>query len=664
MPARIWYGGDYNPEQWPEQVWADDVTLMRAAGVNLATVGVFSWARLEPRPGEYDFGWLDRVLDLLHENEVRADLATATASPPPWLAVLDPASLPVRADGVRLWPGSRQAYCPSSVSYRDHALSLVEHLAVRYAGHPALAFWHVGNEFGCHVSECFCDRSAVRFREWLWSRYGGDLDAVNDAWGTAFWSQHYADWEEIWPPRATPTHPNPSQQLDWRRFCSDELLENFRAERDALRRHCPDVPVTTNFMGFHPPMDYWQWAAEEDVVSQDSYPDPADPDAAVGSALICDLIRGLGGGRPWMLMEQASSRVNWRRRNVPKRPGQLRLWSLQAVARGADTIAYFQWRQARTGAEKWHSAMVGHDGTLRADVAALGRELRELSERSDVVGAAVPAETALVFSWENWWALSQQGQPAWDLDYPTEVQRWYGPLWADNVPVDVLAPDGALSRYRLVLVPALYLLRAGAAEALRAYVHGGGTVVVGFWSGIVDEHDRVWLGGYPAPLGDLLGLTVTDVAPLPDPGGSTGDGGGPDGGAAVRFEDGTVHPVRMWTEQVVVEPGTEVLASYSGGDLAGSPAVTRHAYGTGTAYYVSTALPPAGVRAVLDRARADARVDPTVAGLPPGVEAVRRGGSLFLFNHTDVAVDCVVPAGPGVAGATVRLSARDVRIVG
>jgi beta-galactosidase len=620
------FGGDYSPEQWPEEVWPRDVALMREAGVTMVTVGVFSWARLEPRPGEYDAGWLDRVLDLLHGGGIAVDLATATASPPPWLARLDPASLPVRADGVRLWPGSRQAYCPSSVTYRERALALVERIAERYAGHPALALWHVGNEFGNHVAECFCDRSAERFREWLRGRYG-DLDALNGAWGTDFWSQRYGDWAEVLPPRATPTFPNPGQALDWRRFCSDELLDHYRAERDVLRRHS-DRPVTTNFVGFRPGLDYWRWAGELDVVAQDTYQDPADPVTHVESAMAGDLMRSLGGGRPWLLMEQTTSRVNWRPTNPPKRPGQYRLWSLQAVARGADAVLHFQWRQSVAGAEKWHSAMVGHDGTLRPEVAALGAELAELSA---VAGQPVPAETALLFSWESWWAQSQPAQPSVELDHHTEARRWYGAAWDAGIPVDFARPGADLSGYRLVVVPSVYLLADDAVAALESYVAGGGTLVVGCWSGLVDSHDRVRPGRYPAALRDLLGVTVVDPVPLAAP--------------VTVWLGAAGHPVRTWAERLAPDDGTEVLGRYSGGDLDGMPAVTRR----GRVTYVSAPLPAAGLRSVL----AGTGVRPAVPDLPPGVEAVRRGDLLFLLNHTDHAV----------TAAGTRIGPRDVAIL-
>lgn len=615
-PGTPWFGGDYNPEQWPEHVWPTDVALMREAGVTLATVGVFSWARLEPRPGEYDLGWLDRILDLLHAGGIAVDLATATASPPPWLARLDPGSLPVRADGARLWPGSRQAYCPSSTSFRDRSLALVERLAERYGTHPAVVLWHVGNEFGNHVPECFCDRSAERFRQWLQERHG-DLRTLNEAWGTSFWSQHYADWAEVLPPRATPTFGNPAQSVDWRRFCSDELLGHYRAERAVLGRHS-DLPVTTNFVGFRPELDEWSWAPHLDVISQDTYQDPAEAGTHVDAAMVCDLMRSLGGGRPWLLMEQTTSRVNWRPHNVAKLPAQYRAWSLQAVARGADAVLHFQWRQSAAGAEKWHSAMVGHDGEVRAEVAELGAELAGLT---GITGQPVPAATALLFSWPSWWAQSRPSQPTMGLDHLTEARRWYGATWDAGLAVDLVGPGADLAGYDLVLLPTVYLLGDDAVATLEAYVTGGGTLVVGCWSGLVDDRDRVPAGRYPGRLRDLLGVTVAEHLPL-------------DGTSVVRL-DGADHEVAVWSERLVPDPDTEVLGRYAVGRLAGEPAVTRY----GRVFYASAPLPPAGTRALLDRAAGTAGVRPVLAGLPAGVEAVRRGTSLFMINHTDRPVD-------------------------
>ena len=323
-------GGDYNPEQWPREVWREDVELMQRAGVTFATVGVFSWAWLEPEPGRYEFGWLDEVLDLLHEAGIAVDLATGTASPPPWFSHKYPDSLPVLSDGTRLSHGSRQAYCPSSTVFTEHAVALAEQMARRYHDHPALAMWHVCNEYGCHNLPCWCDICAEAFRAWLMDRHG-DLDGLNEAWGTAFWCQRYTAWEQVIPPRITPTFPNPTQSLDFWRFCSDALLAQYVAERDVLHALSPGVPVTTNFMinDHFRLLDYARWAPEVDVVSTDHYVvhqplgAPTDPryDPRGELAFTADLTRGLAGGGPWVLMEHSTCAVNWQPVNQAKAAG-------------------------------------------------------------------------------------------------------------------------------------------------------------------------------------------------------------------------------------------------------------------------------------------------------------------------------------------------------
>ncbi|TDD10855.1 beta-galactosidase [Nonomuraea deserti] len=644
------FGGDYNPEQWPEEVWAQDAELMRAAGVNLVTVGVFSWARLEPEPDVRDFAWLDRVLDLMDEYGVAVDLATPTASPPPWLGHRWPRTLPVDESGHRLWYGSRNQFCPSSPVYRERALSIVSALASRYADHPALALWHVGNEYG---QVCHCDESAAAFRAWLRERYG-DLEALNEAWGTTFWSQRYGDWAEIVPPRPAPYLINPSQRLDWRRFCSDALLEHYRAERDILRQHTPGTPVTTNFMGLFKPVDYWSWAAEEDVVSNDWYPEPGDPLAPARTALTHDLMRGLAGERPWLLMEQATSAVNWRPHNLPKPPGQFRLESLQALARGADGLCYFQWRASRFGAERFHAAMVPHAGQdtrLHAAVRAHGRELRGLAS---VAGTPVPARVAMVFDWASWWALEERGRPSDRLNATDQLLSYYLPLWERGVSVDVVPPSADLSGYALVVVPNLFLVGDRDAAALTAYARGGGVLVVGPFSGVVDERSHVRTGRFPAPLRDVLGASGEEWLPAPD--------GVP---VRCRWAGGAAFTAHTWTELVAAE-GAEAVAEFAGGDLAGSPAVLRNTAGGGVAWYVATMPEPAALGRIIERALADAAVAGALPLLPPGVEAVRRGDVLFLLNHgADTAVvpipeqaeDLLTGA---VADGEVTLAPRDV----
>ena len=663
------YGGDYNPEQWREEVWPDDIRLMLEAGVNLVTVGVFSWSRLEPTGGTYDFGWLDRILSLLHGGGIAVDLATATASPPPWLSHEHPEMLPVLADGVRLWPGARQHYCPSSPAYRLAARRLVERMAERYARHPALAMWHVGNEYGCHVPACWCDESARDFRHWLERRYG-TVDALNRAWGADFWSQRYSTWEEILPPRRAPTWSNPSQQLDFFRFCSDALLECFEIERAVLKERTPDVPVTTNFMNVFKPLDYWRWAEREDIVSNDSYPDPGDPDAGMRAAMAGDLMRSLGRGRPWVLMEQTPNRVNWRPVNLAKAPGQMRLWSYQAIARGADGVMFFQWRQSRAGAEKFHSALVPH-GSVEAsptwhEVVKLGAELKRLDA---VCGARVKAQVGIVIDWESWWALELPSKPSTELRLMDQVESYYRALFDGNVTADFVRPTDDLSRFRLVLVPNLYLVSDDGARNLVGYVRGGGRLVMSFFSGIVDSADHVRLGGYPAPFREMLGIEVVDFLPLPA--GTT---------VPIRWSDGTTTPSSLWTELLNLPSpcgdggGASKIAGFASGVLDGRPAVTRHEYGNGNAHYLATRLDVTAMAELLRRVGKEAGVTPVV-NAPAGVEAIRReapGGSiLFLMNHSEESVDVrAAPTGEDLLGAggdrpggAVRLKPRDVAVI-
>ncbi|MBG0818865.1 beta-galactosidase [Planomonospora sp. ID82291] len=661
-PTGLVYGADYNPEQWPQDVWPEDVRLMREAGVTMVSVGVFSWARLQPTAATWDFGWLDRVLDLLHGGGIAVDLATATASPPPWLTHAHPEVLPVDAEGRRLHHGGRQAWCPSSPVYREHALRLVEEMATRYGGHPALVLWHVSNELGCHNARCHCEVSAAAFRGWLRRRHG-DLDGLNAAWGTDFWSQVYSDWEEILPPRLAASYVNPTQQLDFARFCSDELRGQLRAERDVLRRLTPDVPVTTNFMimGGTRDMDYASWAADVDLVANDHYPDAARARPEIELAFSADLTRGVAGGRPWLLMEHATSAVNWQPVNVAKPAGSLRLGSLAHVARGADGACFFQWRASRAGAEKYHSGMVPHAGTrskVWRDVVALGRDLAALAE---VAGSRVVSEVALLFDWESWWAAELDAHPSDRIRYREIALGWYEALWRAGVSADVVPPDADLSGYRLVLAPTLHLTTDETNRRLAGYTAAGGHLLVTYFSGIVDENDHIRLGGYPGAFRDLLGVRVEEFFPLPpgtavrvrdeDPGpertGTQWTGAertGTQWTGAERTGTQWTGPERTgtqwtgthWTE--LLETGTATaVARYTDGPLAGVPAVTVNRYGEGRAWYVATQPAPDAAAALLARVRAEAGAGP-VAEAAPGLELVRRSGPeadyLFALNHS------------------------------
>ncbi|GAA1403969.1 beta-galactosidase [Catellatospora coxensis] len=656
MPfAGIGLGCDYNFEQWPEEVWHDDMALMRAAGVDLVAVNIFGWSNLEPQPGRYDFSALDTIMELLHANGIAVNLGTGTASPPPWLTHRHPEVLPVTADGTTRFPGGRQAFCPSSPVFRDHALALVEQVAQRYGDHPALAMWHVSNELGCHNALCYDEASAEAFRQWLARRYG-DLDSLNRAWGTAFWSQRYGDWAEIAPPRLTLSTRNPAQLVDFHRFSSDALLECYLAEADILRGHS-SAPVTTNFMvtAHIRNLDYWKWAPAMDVIANDHYLDHRLADPAAELSFAADLTRGLAGGRPWMLMEQSTGAVNWQPHNLPKAPGQLLRNSLTHVARGADALCFFQWRASAQGAEKFHSAMVPHAGTDTA----LWREVLDLSATLDrlgeLAGSTVAADTALLFDWESWWAADTEARPSQAMRYLDQVHAAHRALRELGVTTDVVAPGADLSRYRAVVVPCLHMVSDAESAALTAFVQAGGHAVVTFYSGIVDRHDRVRLGGYPGAFRELLGVVVEEFVPL-----LPGDEVGLDSGARAA----------VWTE-LLRTTTADTVDRYADGPLPGVPAVTRNRHGAGQAWYVATALEAADLRDVLRRALREAAVTAAGPESDGTVEVVHRHNDThrytFVINHG--AKDIEHPAtgrelvtGEQV-GAVLRVPAGTVRVL-
>ena len=611
-------GCDYNPEQWSPDVWREDAALMRRAGVDLVAVNIFGWSNLEPAPGEYRFDDLDEVIELMHAHDIRINLGTGTSSPPPWLTTLHPEVLPVTADGTVRFPGGRQAWCPSSPVFRERALALVRRVAERYGDHPAVALWHVSNELGCHNALCYCEVSAEAFREWLRERYR-KIETLNEAWGTSFWSQRYSDWAEIRVPRLALSLRNPAQLVDFQRFSSDELLGYYRAEAAVLREHST-VPVTTNFMvtAHIRNLDYWSWAPEMDVIANDHYLDHRLDDPVAELSFAADLTRGLAGGRPWMLMEQAAGAVNWQPHNLAKAPGEMIRNSLTHVARGADSICFFQWRASAQGAEKFHSAMLPHAGT---DTIAW-REVLELSAILDriaeVAGSEVESDVALLFSWESWWSSEGEARPSQAVTYLDRVHASHRALRGLGVTTDVVAPGTDLSGYKLVVIPGLYMVSDTDAQAIADYVAGGGHVVVTFFSGIVDERDRIRLGGYPGAFRDVLGVLAEEFAPLLP-------------GTEVQLSDGSTGG--LWTERLRLTTATEV-SHYVDGPLPGVPAVTRNAYGAGVAWYVATATDMTGLLR-----EAATTADITFHEMSEDVEVVRRGSHLFVLNHGAEAVD-------------------------
>ncbi|MFI5841347.1 beta-galactosidase [Catenuloplanes sp. NPDC051500] len=663
---RMAFGADYNPDQWPREVWDEDVAAMREAGVNIVSLAIFSWARIQPSADTYDWAWLDDAMDLLHANGIAVDLATATASPPPWLTTSHPEILPVDNGGATLWPGARQHWRPTSPIFRSYALTLVRELAKRYANHPALTAWHVSNELGCHNVYDFSDDAASAFRTWLKARYG-TIDGLNEAWGTAFWSQRYSAWGQILPPRQAASYPNPTQQLDFKRFSSDALKDYLVAERELLRAITPDVPITTNFMvmGETKGMNYADWASEVDFVSNDHYfmPGPQGLDELSFSA---NLTGHIAAGRPWFLMEHSTSAVNWQPINLAKRPGELGRDSLIHVAHGADAVCFFQWRQSRAGAEKYHSAMLPHAGTDSAVFRAVAQLGKDLNTIQPVAGTGqLPSRAAILFDWDSWWASELDSHPTDKLRYRQEALDWYTAFLANGVPVDVVPVATSLEGYDLVVAPILHVVPASLASRLSEYVAGGGHLVTTYFSGIVNEDDHIWLGGYPGALRDLLGIRIEEFGPLLD-----GDSVTLDNGA-----DGT-----LWTDRIdVVASDVEVLAWYKTGEHAGRAAITRRSAAgaddgvpgggpAGSATYVSTRLGADGLTPLLaDLLRAAGVASPLPEEARGQVElAVRTGDDRefwFLINRTDVPVELPGVEGEALLGSITPLAPRAVAVL-
>ncbi len=641
--TRLWeslpglsYGGDYNPEQWSRDIHVEDIELMQQAGVNALSVGIFSWSWLEPSEGQYDFDWLDEIMDNLGAAGIKVALATATAAPPAWLVRKHPEILPVTADGTVLGPGSRRHYSPSSSVYRRYAAGITRALADRYKDHPALALWHVDNELGCHVSEFHGPEDTAAFRAWLGRRYG-TIEALNEAWGTAFWSQRYGSFEEVRTPGPAPSTLNPTQQLDFARFSSWALIDFYSMLVNVIREVTPDIPATTNFMATSATkaLDYFDWAKHMDVVANDHYLVAADPERHIELAFSADLTRGIASGKPWMLMEHSTSAVNWQPRNTPKLPGEMQRNSLAHVARGADAVMFFQWRQSRAGSEKFHSAMVPHGGTntrVWREVVELGAALRAMSA---VQGSLVESRTAIIFDYESWWASELDSHPSADVKYLDLLRAFHRALFLRGITADFVHPSANLDGYDLILACTLYSVNDADAANIAAAATRGATVLVSYFSGIVDENDAVRLGGYPGAFRDLLGINVEEFHPLPE------------GGAATIAAAGSGNAGwsgRVWSEHVHLA-GAEALATFTEYPLEGVPALTRNATGTGSAWYLATFPDAKALDGIVGTLLEESGVTAPVVAVP-GVELTRRRaadgtGYLFAVNHgtSDAVVD-------------------------
>ena len=673
--TKILFGGDYNPEQWPEEVWAQDMRLLKEAHIDVVTLNVFSWALLQPSEDVYDFSMLDRIMELVRKNGFKVCLATSTAAHPAWMARKYPDILRTEKNGMRRKFGSRHNSCPNSESYRRFAALLVEKLAARYRDHENIVCWHISNEFG---GECYCENCENKFREWVKRKYG-TIENVNKAWNMNFWSHTLYDFEDIVTPDLR------SEEFDWdglrtnfqgisldyARFNSDSILECFNLEKEILRKYTPDIPVTTNLMGLYRCLDYQKWARDMDFISWDNYPAynamPFEP------ALSHDLMRGLKQGKPFALMEQTASVSNWHLYCKQKRPGVMRLLSYQAVAHGADSVMFFQMRRSIGACEKYHGAIIDHVGTsdtrVFREITELGEELETL--RDATLGARTDAKVCIVFDWDNWWATELSAGPSRSLSYVEQIKAYYHALWRRHISVDFVGVTDDLAKYRMVIAPMLYMCKNGFDTKIREYVKAGGVFVATTFSGYVEDHDLVVLGGYPGKLRDILGIWVEELDALP-----------PDEQNHFIYKD-REYPAGILSDadfaveilcDVIHTEGAKAQASFEDDYYAGYPALTKNTYGKGCAYYVGTLSNDDFYSDYLWNICTEHGIKP-VLECDEDVEVTERssekGRYLFVLNHSNEEKQITSPGSVTdimngteyAAGDTISLKEKDVKIL-
>ncbi len=625
----ILYGGDYNPEQWSEDIWEKDMYLLKKAGINIVTLNVFSWASIQPSEDVYDFLRLDKIVKLVKDNGLYICLATSTAVHPAWMALRYPDILRTDIYGIKRKFGGRHNSCPNSVTYRTFAPQLAYMLAQHYKDEKNIIAWHVSNEFS---GECYCEHCEQEFRYWLKQKYH-TIECLNKAWNTSFWGHTFYDWEEIVVPDMRSEHFVGNRtmfqgiSLDYRRFMSDSLLSCYQLEYDAIKKVIPDAVITTNLMGFYRELDYQKWAKHMDFIGWDNYPSNEDSYAHI--AMAHDLMRGIKQGKPFALMEQTPSVTNWLPYNSLKRPGVMRLWSYQAIAHGADTVMFFQMRRSIGACEKYHGAVIDHVGTENTrvfrEIEVLGTELKRLGDQT--LWGRTPAKIALIYDWDNWWSVEYSAGPSCELRYKREFERFYIALREMNYDVDIISVDDDLEKYKIVIAPLLYMVKGNDDKQIRDFVRYGGSFVTTFFSGIVQENDLVTLGGYPGKLRDILGIWVEEQDALPH-------------GMTNSFKyKGKTYPAKLICDLLHTENAVRVDdAGYESEFYKGMPVITKNKFGDGEAYYIATASTENFYKDFLKDLCDKIGVEPVI-NTPKGVEAACRARDnkrlVYLLNHTD-----------------------------
>lgn len=631
---KLLHGGDYNPEQWLDRpdILAQDIELMKKAHVNTVTLGVFSWSVLEPEEGVFKLDWLADIIHNLYANGIRTILATPSAARPAWLAHKYPEVRRVRADRVRELYNRRQNYCYTSPIYHEKVRIIDQKLAQRFGDDPAVILWHISNEMG---GDCHCALCQAEFRRWLQARYG-TLAALNKAWNARFWSHDYTDWEQIESPAPQGENAVQALALDWKRFVSDRHIDFLKFERDTVKEIAPNAKFTVNMMYRFDGIDYFKMAKEIDVASWDNYPTWHKPsetveETALDTAMMHDLFYSMKD-KPFLLMESSPSFTNWQPVSKQKKPGIAELAALQTVAHGADSVLYFQWRASRGAEEKLHGAVIGHDGREDArsftETAQVGQELEALAE---ITAVKREKQAAIVHDWQNKWALEGSCGPRnAGMGYWDELKRHYNALAREGIAVEFVDQNADLTGYGLVVVPMLYLLTDAFAKKLCAFAQSGGTVIVTYWSGVVDESDLCRMGDTPYGLTELLGLRRTEIDGMYD--GETRRCVPSAGCTLPAALASTLCEVAALDEKDPAEP----LSLYDEDYFAGHPAAAVHRYGKGRAYYLASRFDEGFYRAFYHDTAKEIGLSPAwPEALPEGVLAVRRGSFVFVQNCTE-----------------------------
>lgn len=652
------FGVDYYPEHWPRERWELDAKLMKEAGIELVRLAEFAWAKMEPELGKYNFGWLSDAIEVMAKYGIKSVLGTPTPTPPMWIVEENPEILPVNLDGVRLGFGGRHHNCQSNEAYRNHIKRFVRVMAKHYHNNPHVIGWQIDNEFGnSHQNLCACDSCQMHFQQWLERKYG-TVEQLNEQWGTVFWSQTYSRFDQIPAPLPTPNAHNPSLLLDWKRFCSDLIVDFQKFQLDILRTECPKQFITHNFMGFFDKTDYFDLAKDLDFISHDQYPMHFREDRIPLTqphelAMALDLMRGTKQKAFW-IMEQLAGPTGWEVLSSTPRPGQIRLWTYHSVAHGADTVVYFRWRTCLFGTEEYWHGILPHSGIPGRRYEEVRQTIEELAPVMEACKDGMPgAEVGIIYSYDQRWAFQIQPHHP-ELDYLDHLKGYYKVFHDGNVPVDLLSPDDDFSRYKLLVAPLLFLMTPELSVKLHDYVAKGGHLVLTMRTGVKEWNNTVIPETLPGSLSDLLGIQIFDYDCLRQFEQSV-RWTYSNGGSAQISE-----AARKWCD-IITLSGAEALAAYELDFYKDTPAVTRNHYEKGMAYYTGTELGPRVMKALVEQILEDAGIK-GLAPTPEGVEITRRrvkdGDYLFVLNHNGHAKVWHTPPGWEIVVGRSLLSAN------